>query len=70
MFLPILSLETMQGHAYLKPHGYAGDFELIDKIYTYWKSDDPNLIRWDDYFHSQESSLQFLVCHFWLIPCW
>ena len=25
--------DTMQGFAYIKPHGYAGDFEIIDRIY-------------------------------------
>ena|SRR5450755_457613 len=28
-----LSSKTMQGFALTKPHGYAGDFEMIDRIY-------------------------------------
>lgn len=45
--------ETMQGFAYLKPHGYAGDFEIIDRIYCERVSADPRLARWDRYFHAQ-----------------
>lgn len=50
---PVLSLKTIQGHAYLKPYGYAGDFHLIDKIYTNWTSQDEDLKRWDEFFHTQ-----------------
>ncbi len=42
-----------QGHGLIKPHGYAGDFEIIDRIYTYWTSPDPTLATWDRYFHAQ-----------------
>lgn len=56
LFFPILSLDSMQGHAYLKPYGYAGDFELIDKIYTSWVSGDPNLKKWDEFFHTQDGA--------------
>lgn len=46
---------TMQGMAFSKPHGYAGDYEIIDKIYTEWKSDDPTYRCWDEYFHLQDA---------------
>jgi extracellular factor (EF) 3-hydroxypalmitic acid methyl ester biosynthesis protein len=54
---PLFSKETMQGLAYTKPYGYAGDFEIIDKIYTKWKSNDTRLKTWDEYFHSQPASV-------------
>jgi extracellular factor (EF) 3-hydroxypalmitic acid methyl ester biosynthesis protein len=46
---PVLSFSTIHGFAYLKPHGYAGDFELIDRIYNNHTSKDKNLFRWDLY---------------------
>lgn len=52
---PTLTRETMQGFSYLKPHGYAGDFEIIDRIYACWRAGDPALVRWDDYFHAQSA---------------
>ena len=54
---PALCLETMQGFAFQKPHGYAGDHEIIDKIYTHWHSSDPSLRKWDEFFHSQEAPI-------------
>ena len=46
-----MSLETIQGCALNKPHGYAGDFEIIDKIYQHHVSPNPALAKWDLYFH-------------------
>lgn len=46
------SAKTMQGFAWLKPHGYAGDFEIIDRIYQHWLSPDPHLAKWDECFHT------------------
>lgn len=43
---------TMQGYGLLKPYGYAGDFLMIDKIYTEWKSENPKFFVWDKYFHN------------------
>lgn len=54
---PALCVETMQGFAFKKPHGYAGDHEIIDKIYTHWHSHDPDLRKWDEFFHSQEAPI-------------
>lgn len=50
-----LSPETIQGWAYQKPLGYAGDFKIIEKIYNFDRSLLPHLVKWDDYFHSQKA---------------
>lgn len=50
------SIHTMQGFVARKPHGYAGDFEIIDKIYTHWISDYQHLHKWDMFFHSQKAT--------------
>jgi SAM-dependent methyltransferase len=42
----------MQGHVCLRPHGYFGDFEIIDRIYAQYASADPSLTRWDTYFQA------------------
>jgi SAM-dependent methyltransferase len=51
-----MSPATLQGLGYHQPHGYPGDFEVIDKIYVRHHSPDPRLVRWDAYFHSQPPS--------------
>ena len=48
---------TVQGHGLSKPFGYAGDFMMIDKIYTYHKSDKPEYGIWDEYFHQQSAPI-------------
>ncbi len=45
--------DNMMAKAVLRPYGYAGDFEIIDNIYTYWHSDNPLFIRWDEFAHWQ-----------------
>jgi|JI10StandDraft_1071094.scaffolds.fasta_scaffold356669_1 extracellular factor (EF) 3-hydroxypalmitic acid methyl ester biosynthesis protein len=45
--------QTMQGLAFVKKHGYAGDYEIIDKIYTHHVSDHPEFRTWDNYFQQQ-----------------
>ena len=50
-----LSPETIQGWAYQKPLGYAGDFQIIEKIYNFHRSAVPHLAKWDDYFHAQKA---------------
>lgn len=45
--------ETLQGHGLRKPYGYPGDFLLLDKIYTYYKTMNPKFRIWDEYFQSQ-----------------
>lgn len=47
-----ISHETMQGFAYLQPHGYAGDYEIIDRIYTNYISKKDHLKNWDLFFQS------------------
>ncbi len=44
---------TIQGHGYIKPYGYAGDFEIIDKIYTRHVHPDPPFAFWDQFFQRQ-----------------
>lgn len=44
---------TLQGRAWLKPMGYAGDFRIIDDIYCRTTSEDPALAAWDRFFHEQ-----------------
>lgn len=44
--------KTMQGFVVRKPHGYHGDFEIIDRIYTRWVSPEPHLQAWDHFFHA------------------
>ncbi|MBT1687034.1 class I SAM-dependent methyltransferase [Dawidia soli] len=47
---------TIHGHAYLKPFGYAGDFLLIDKIYTHHHARLAEYKKWDRYFHYCEAT--------------
>ena len=42
-----------QGHALAKPYGYAGDFEMMEKIYRCEVSGDPRFRGWDLFFHLQ-----------------
>lgn len=51
-----LSPDNMLGFGTLKPHGYAGDFELIDRIYRQRISRDTHLAQWDRYFHAQPAT--------------
>jgi extracellular factor (EF) 3-hydroxypalmitic acid methyl ester biosynthesis protein len=44
------SPKTMQGFAYHKPHGYAGDFEIIDRLYNHYVCPEPHLRKWDEFF--------------------
>jgi SAM-dependent methyltransferase len=46
---------TMHGHALMKPFGYAGDFLIIDKIYTSHTSAIPEYVIWDEYFHNHSA---------------
>lgn len=45
------STATMQGFARLKPHGYAGDYEIIERIYNEQTASQPDLAKWDTFFH-------------------
>jgi extracellular factor (EF) 3-hydroxypalmitic acid methyl ester biosynthesis protein len=46
---------SLQGHVVRRPHGYAGDFEIIDRIYLHHISGDESLRRWDEYFQAQHA---------------
>ncbi len=46
------SAGTMQGFVLHKPHGYAGEFEIIDKFYQNHVSPLQHLARWDTFWHS------------------
>lgn len=48
---------TMQGRAFEKKYGYAGDFEIIDKIYTEYISENKLYAMWDRYFHEQPAPI-------------
>lgn len=48
-----LNENTLMGHGYVKPYGYAGDFMLIEKIYQYVVNPDPHYRNWDIFFHNQ-----------------
>lgn len=50
-----LSPATIQGWAYHKPLGYAGDYQIIEKIYNYSTSLNPHLSKWDEFFHTQKA---------------
>ncbi|MFT5719274.1 MAG: ubiquinone/menaquinone biosynthesis C-methylase UbiE [Oleiphilaceae bacterium] len=48
-----LTFDTMQGFAYRKPHGYAGDFELIERIHGDFQTADQSLKKWDEFWNQQ-----------------
>lgn len=45
--------ETLQGHGLRKPYGYPGDFLLLDKIFTNYKTRNSRYRIWDEYFQAQ-----------------
>lgn len=53
---PAFDLNSMVGFSFLKPHGYAGDHELIDRIYSKWTSDDEKHHKWDALYHEMEAT--------------
>lgn len=42
--------ETLLGRALIKPNGYAGDYLLLDRIYTSYTTNSPEFNIWDVYF--------------------
>lgn len=48
--------KTIQGFAYQQPHGYAGDFEIIEKIYNKHVTPEPHLANWDNFFQSHPAA--------------
>ena len=55
VFGEAFSESTMQGFAYKKPHGYAGDYEIIDRIYNYYLSPQPHK-KWDEYWQAHPAA--------------
>lgn len=55
IFGDVMTVQTMQGFVFQKPHGYAGDYEIIDKIYTQSVSPDTRFSKWDLFFHAQSA---------------
>lgn len=46
---PLFTIDSMIGHTYLKPYGYNGDFEILEKFYDYRISSNPFCKKWDIY---------------------
>ncbi len=51
LFTEDFLLNTVQGHGFRKPMGYAGDFKIIDLIYTRHVNAGAAYKNWDEYFH-------------------
>jgi hypothetical protein len=49
------SIASMQGFSYVKPYGYAGDFEIIERICRRAVSSLSNITRWDTFFHEGDA---------------
>ncbi len=49
---PFASRDTIIGISWMKPHGYAGDFEVIDRMHTGHCADEPLLAAWDRFTHT------------------
>lgn len=45
--------ESLMGHIYRKPYGYAGDFAIIDAIHRDHRSPDPRWTNWDAFLQRQ-----------------
>jgi hypothetical protein len=52
----ILNENSLIGHAFVKPFGYPGDFNLIYKIYQYDVNEDPRYKNWDLFFQNQPAA--------------
>lgn len=48
--------EAMFGHVLTWPHGYPGDYEIIDRIYRTSISKNPKYTKWDEWFHAQSAT--------------
>ena len=51
------STQTIQGFVRLKPHGYAGDFEVIEKTYSEAHSAKEEFSKWDRFFHASDGAI-------------
>jgi len=52
-----LSLATLHGYSFLKPNGYAGDYEIIDKLHCGHIATEKHLANWDHYFQKLPASI-------------
>ncbi|MCB8998558.1 MAG: class I SAM-dependent methyltransferase [Bacteroidales bacterium] len=52
----VLTQETLIGHGFVKPFGYPGDFNLIDKIYRHTVNESDNYKNWDTFFQNQPAA--------------
>ena len=52
----ILNKKTLIGHGFVKPYGYPGDFNLIDKIYQFDVNKDQQYKNWDLFFQNQPAA--------------
>lgn len=53
---PILTNDSIMGFVRNKPYGYAGDFEIIDRLYTQYVSNHAKLRRWDEYSQAHSAA--------------
>lgn len=47
---------TLHGWSLSKPYGYAGDYKMIDFLYTNHHSDKDEYVKWDNYYHYHQSA--------------
>ncbi|MFX1399150.1 MAG: class I SAM-dependent methyltransferase [Promethearchaeota archaeon] len=55
-FGDVLSIETLLGHTLIKPYGYAGDYELIDKIYQKYITPNLHFKKWDLFYQAHKAT--------------
>jgi extracellular factor (EF) 3-hydroxypalmitic acid methyl ester biosynthesis protein len=48
---------TIQGLCLRRTYGYAGDFDIMDKLYTSWTGKDPRFEGWDHFAHLQAGAV-------------
>lgn len=51
------SLQSIAGYCCAKPYGYAGDFGLIDRLYTHYIGDGDTIARWDAFAQAQPAAV-------------
>lgn len=51
------SPDAIAGYCCLKPFGYAGDFQLIDRLYTHYTGDGKHIARWDAFAQAQPAAV-------------
>ena len=56
IIMPILDVNTLIGHGFVKPYGYPGDFALINHIYSFYVNADNRYRNWDVFFQNQPAA--------------